>query len=150
MDNEIRNVKLSFCCKEDWNSFATVDARTRFCASCRCKVLDFRNAKQQELTDALKSGGRVCGVFKRSQMNEAFLKYAAASLLAVSSAVSSCSEESLTPVAEMPLEEQEIEFTGDVDVIYEELDIPFTGYVTWPDSTNTDDAVERIERNKRD
>ena len=86
MENEIRDVRLSFCCREDWDSFKSIDERTRFCQLCKNQVVDFTNATQSDFNVAMGSGKKICGRFKRSQMNEAFLKLAAASMMTVVSA----------------------------------------------------------------
>lgn len=95
MENEIRNVRLSYCCKKDWNSFTRIDERTRHCDSCQHEVVDFTEATQSEFDQAMNSGKKVCGRFKQSQMNESFLKLAAASLVVAASA--SCSQEKSEP-----------------------------------------------------
>ena len=119
MENEIKNVRLSFCCKEDWSRFKNIDERTRFCQSCKHRVVDFTNATQSDFDQAMNSGEKVCGRFKRSQMSEAFLKLAAASVVAAaSSALVNCttekSVEPQVPVLTTPFEPHEHELMGDV------------------------------------
>lgn len=122
MESNIKNVSLSFCCKEDWQSFPTIDERTRFCGSCKHKVIDFTNADKVALQKAFQSRHRVCGRFKSSQMNESFLKLAAASLIvAASTSVIGCAPEQMDPQPSVPplptMEEFEL------------MDISFTGMV---------------------
>lgn len=90
MENKIQNVSLSFCCKEEWNTFKTVDERRRFCGSCKHNVIDFTKATQKELDHVLKSGARVCGRFTASQMSETFLRYAASAVVVASAISISC------------------------------------------------------------
>jgi hypothetical protein len=93
MRTEIKNVSLSFCCKEDWNSFTSIDERTRFCASCKNKVVDFTNATESDYNRAINSGEKICGRFKQSQLSESFLKMAAASFVVAVSATSIACDE---------------------------------------------------------
>lgn len=81
MERELKNARLSFCCQENWNGFEVIDDRTRRCGSCSCKVIDFTQATQEDYDRAYASGQKVCGRFKASQLNEAFLKLTAASLV---------------------------------------------------------------------
>ena len=97
MENEIKNVRLSFACSEDWHKFKTIDDRTRLCGSCKCKVVDFTRATRDEFDREMNSGKKVCGRFKTSQLNESFLKVAAASLIAVSATAVSCNRETMEP-----------------------------------------------------
>jgi len=128
MKDEIKNISLAFCCKEDWNQFTTLNERTRFCASCKHQVIDFTDASQMELENEFQSRERVCGRFKQSQMSDSFLKLAAAALvIATTSASMSCSDELPdlnSPAA--PVEElAEIEFMGDIlftGMILDEVD----------------------------
>jgi hypothetical protein len=82
-------------------------------------------------------------------MNVAFFKYAAASLVAASAVASSCNEELPTPVAQAPVEE-EIELMGDVEEFDEIIDIPVTGLVAWPDSTEIDIEDKNINSIKKE
>jgi hypothetical protein len=116
MEDKIKNVALSFCCKKDWNSFSTIDERKRFCGSCKHNVVDFTKATQKEFDDAMKSGTRVCGRFTRSQMGETFLKYAAATVVATAAALTvSCETEVVdvrpTEAVAVPVDEGEHEST---------------------------------------
>src|SRR5260221_10600512 len=101
MENASNNVRLSFCCPEDWSRFKSIDERTRFCQSCKHQVVDFTNATQSDFDRAMNSGGKACGRFKRSQMNEAFLKLAAAAVVAAASTalVNCTTEKSVEPQA---------------------------------------------------
>jgi hypothetical protein len=113
MEKEIKNVSLSFCCQEDWNSFASIDERARFCASCKHKVIDFTNANASEFNQLINSGQKICGRFKRSQMSESFLKMAAASLVMAASATSIRCTEQENVIPQVRKEESvEIELTG--------------------------------------
>ncbi|MBI1770731.1 MAG: hypothetical protein HY015_00375 [Bacteroidetes bacterium] len=116
---EIKNVRLSFCCQEDWKSFKSIDERTRFCQSCKHQVVDFTNGTQSDFDLAMNSGKKVCGRFKRSQMNEAFLKLAAATVVAAAStALVNCtsekSVEAQAPVQTIPFEPFDGELKGEV------------------------------------
>jgi hypothetical protein len=105
METEIKNVRLSVCCSEDWRGFKVISERSRFCGTCRHEVVDFTNATQEEFDHALKSGKKVCGRFKTSQMNDSFLKLAAASLLIASSV--SCNDRERTIPQEVTKREKQ-------------------------------------------
>src|SRR5262245_17639164 len=86
MNTNIRNVSLSFCCQEDWNTFEKIDQRSRHCGTCQHRVIDFTNATAADFAEAKKSGA-VCGRFKSSQLSAAFLIG-----LAASATLGSCTE----------------------------------------------------------
>lgn len=117
MSNEIKNVTLSFCCDKDWQTMRTVDEQKRFCASCKHNVIDFTKANNDQLREALQTSSRVCGRFKRSQMSDTFLKYAASVVLASSVSIS-CSpvEEPLQP-PEAPVIEEPIDFGEELQLM---------------------------------
>lgn len=102
MENGITNVSLSFCCKEDWNSFETIDERSRFCATCQHRVVDFTNATVFDFTKEKKPGS-LCGRFKRSQLNAAFLFSIAAGMSVVS-----CTDGDIATSPETPRVEERI------------------------------------------
>lgn len=79
MSTEIRNVTLSFPCREDWDKFDVVPGG-RLCQSCKFVVRDFRDCTMTELDLALRSGQRVCGRFRKKQLSESFLKAAVVTL----------------------------------------------------------------------
>ena len=68
----------------------SVDERTKFCASCKHRVIDFTKATNEEFEAAKNSGQRICGRFNKSQMNLSFLQYAAATAL-ISATTIACS-----------------------------------------------------------
>ena len=79
----------------------TVDEQKKFCDSCQHHVIDFTKAESNQLAMALQSNNRVCGRFKRSQMSESVLKYAATVVVASSVAIG-CSP------TEEPVQTQEV------------------------------------------
>lgn len=115
MPNEIRNVTLSFPCREEWEKFEVVPGG-RLCGSCQHIVRDFRDCSMTELQEAMKSGQRVCGRFRKDQLSPAFLK-AAAVALAMTTAMA-CDNEMPKP-ANNETQVESIELTGDVEVIEE-------------------------------
>lgn len=137
MSDEIKNIKLSLCCQEDWNGFKSMDERTRFCDHCQHRVIDFTHAKKSDLDQARQSGERVCGRFKMSQMDPSLLKYAAASIIALS-LTSGCTEEANLPSA--PAETIDEFIMGDVDVISDTLEVYTTGIIEF-DSTDVSAEV---------
>ena len=82
---KIRHINLEFSCPE---SIDSMDATQREfnCSKCSREVIDFSGKSGTELQQIIsKSPGSVCGIFKRSQMSQSFLKYAAATILATAS-----------------------------------------------------------------
>ena len=120
MSNAISNVQLSFCCKENWNEFKTIDERNRFCASCQHRVTDFSQASASDLASALKEGGRVCGRFHRSQMSATFL----AGLIATT-ALTACKENVVPSLhAQIPTPMEAITQEEVVDVMFAGIIMP--------------------------
>jgi hypothetical protein len=73
-----RKVTIEFNCVEN------MDAKL-FCEKCSHNVIDFRNKTSRELNEEIKrSQVPVCGIFKKSQLSDQFLKYAAATFIATS------------------------------------------------------------------
>ena len=105
MKDDIKNVRLSFQCPQDWNCMKETTAKERFCANCKHAVKDFTKSNQQELAAAIGGGTtRVCGRFTRSQLSSEFLKYAAASVLGAS-LLTACETPAIepTPPAEIQM-----------------------------------------------
>lgn len=68
MITSIKNVSLSFNCKEDWNAM-TPCLVGKFCSSCSKQVYDFSDKGPEELAKVLSgSKGVVCGRFRYSQL----------------------------------------------------------------------------------
>ena len=112
--SNIKDVSLQFCCKEDWNSFASIDAKSKFCATCQHRVVDFTNASAEDLAREKAKGTSLCGRFKRSQFSAAFLIG-----LTAAAGSGSCTEplpldtEPSQPIKiETPIEEAEYELSG--------------------------------------
>lgn len=96
MKKEITNVRLSFACNEDWNTFKKENERERLCAKCQHTVKDFTEATQEEFNAAMSDTSKqVCGRFKTSQLHPQMMKYAAAVVLAAS--LSACTTEVAEP-----------------------------------------------------
>ena len=115
MANEIRNVTLSFPCREEWEKFEVVPGG-RLCAGCQHIVKDFRDCSMAELREEMKSGQRVCGRFRKDQLSPTFLKVAAA--LVAMTAATACENEMPKP-ANNETQVESIELTGEVEVIEE-------------------------------
>jgi hypothetical protein len=96
----IKNVSLTYACGKNWNDMIEV-AGGRFCDSCQHVVHDFTNKSDCELKKILQQNSRVCGKFKLSQMSADFLKYAAATVVAATTGVTtnSCTEEEIFPTS---------------------------------------------------
>ncbi len=82
MKDSITNVCLSFQCPLKWEQFQEMSSTERFCSTCRHSVKDFTNATQQEYEDAIAaSPKRLCGRFKKSQLNSNYLSRIAATVV---------------------------------------------------------------------
>src|SRR5687767_13728029 len=80
---KIKNIALKFSCTE---KLEQKHGGRLFCSKCTHHVIDFTSKSSEELQDEInKSTRSVCGVFKRSQLSDQFLKYAAATVIATSS-----------------------------------------------------------------
>jgi hypothetical protein len=83
----IKNVTIEFNCPE------TLDD-TLFCDKCSHSVIDFTSKSGDDLKAELKkSKGPICGIFKKSQLSEQFLKYAAATFIATSLTIPTLGQE---------------------------------------------------------
>lgn len=81
----IKNVELSFRCKEDIGKM-TPCLLGLHCSSCNKTVIDFRKSNLLELTNALENHEKVCGIFTNEQIAQkvkspSILKRLAASFL---------------------------------------------------------------------
>ncbi len=75
---KINNIALEFSCPERIGD-------NLFCTKCSHQLIDFTRKTEKELKDILKdSNGKICGLFKKSQLSDKFLKYAAATVIATS------------------------------------------------------------------
>jgi protein TonB len=75
---KIKNVTLEFACQEKLDD-------KLFCHKCAHRVIDFTTKTNDELQEEInKSIKPVCGIFKKSQLSDQFLKYAAATFIATS------------------------------------------------------------------
>ena len=81
--SKIKNITLEFACTEKLSE-------KLFCDKCSHHLIDFTSKTPEELqTEIDKSTKPVCGIFKKSQMSEQFLKYAAATFIATAMAMPS-------------------------------------------------------------
>jgi TonB family protein len=79
--SDIKNVKLSFSCPKTRGTLQETTEGYN-CSDCSKKVIDFTNKDQNELQKIIKaSDSHVCGIFKSSQLSQAFVKYAAATAI---------------------------------------------------------------------
>jgi hypothetical protein len=143
MENQINNVCLSFQCPMPWTSMKTISNKERFCSQCHLAVTDFTNATQEEFDEKLKtSSGRVCGRFKRSQMNADYLTRIAAAVV-MTSAIACTPEPTFQPPqiatpVENVIDEEEI-FLGDIKFLPDSLEEEFmTGVIV----TFEEDSVD--------
>lgn len=75
---EIKDVMLQFLCPLRKESLAKT-TKGYYCNKCAAEVIDFSCKSLNELQCAMeKSEKPVCGIFKKSQLSDQFIKYAAA------------------------------------------------------------------------
>jgi TonB family protein len=83
----INNVTLKFSCTEKLGD-------NLFCDKCSHNVVDFTTKTTEELQEQInKSLEPVCGIFKKSQLSDQFLKYAAATFIATSLTIPTLGQE---------------------------------------------------------
>jgi TonB family protein len=100
--SKIKNVSLEFKCSEKLDQHL-------FCSKCSNVVIDFTKKESEDLEKEINISQKpVCGIFNKSQLSEAFLKYAASTFVATSLVTQ--------------LQGQEINFT---DLIFEQKQIEF-------------------------
>ena len=84
---KIKNITIEFHCLESLDD-------ALFCDKCSRRVIDFTNKTDSELRKEIENSNRtVCGLFKKSQLSNQFLKYAAATFIATSLTVPAIGQE---------------------------------------------------------
>jgi hypothetical protein len=84
---KIKDVTIEFNCPE------TLDNKLH-CDRCSHAVIDFTNKTDKELREEIKKSKEpVCGLFKKSQLSDQFLKYAAATFIATSLTIPTLGQE---------------------------------------------------------
>jgi hypothetical protein len=139
MKSPIKNVELSFTCPQKWEAMVDV-GNNKYCQNCKHLVVDFTKLTQSEYDDAIKNApGRLCGLFKSSQMNPTLLKYVAAAAAITASVLvpTSCASDD-------PLSEKQKE--PPVEQIIEEHETLFLGIMLVPDSTDNKADTTLLER----
>jgi hypothetical protein len=139
--SDIKNITLKFPCNEDWNKMKVVNGE-RICSQCKHKVVDFTTMNNAEFQTHLQNPARqVCGRFKKSQLSNEFLKYAAAALIAASS-LGAAGCESENALTEESIEEPSI-LQGDVEiepVLAGIIALPYDSLM--PDTTATESGSD--------
>lgn len=118
MSKEIKGVSLSFACEGDWEGMQATE-KGKFCSQCSKHVHDFTDKTADDLQLALaEHKGKLCGRFRRSQLSDSFLKYAASAFIATIGAGTSACEPSLdedTAAEELTEAEfMDMPITGDI------------------------------------
>jgi len=119
---KIKDVTIAFNCPE------TLDSKLH-CDRCSNAVVDFTNKTDRELREEIKkSKGPVCGLFKKSQLSDQFLRYAAATFIATSLTVPTLGQEVIKEdplLKKIETENEEELFLG---IIVETQAEPIGGY----------------------
>ena len=70
--HKLKTMKISIeipeACGENWEHM-TVSQLGKFCQVCKKEVIDFTNTTDDELLQKIKSGQKICGRFKQSQLS---------------------------------------------------------------------------------
>ena len=70
--HKLKTMKISIeipeACGENWEHM-TVSQLGKFCQVCKKEVIDFTNTTDAELLQKIKSGQKICGRFKQSQLS---------------------------------------------------------------------------------
>lgn len=86
--NKIKHINLEFNCPENRNTLEQ-SGQGYNCDKCSKNVIDFTNKSNDELQRIIsESIEPVCGIFKRSQLSQKFMKYAAATFIATATSLS--------------------------------------------------------------
>ena len=87
-------IDLEFKCSQKIEDLESSD-RGLNCAECKKSIKDFRENSVEEIHEFISnSSAKVCGIFKKSQLTNNFLKYAATSMLITGNALTAKSQES--------------------------------------------------------
>ncbi len=90
---EIKNVTLEFNCPQKLSSF-TKSNNEFYCEKCSKNIIDFTNKTPQELSQLTSiPSANICGLFKKSQLSNKFIKYAASSILITASTFTANSQD---------------------------------------------------------
>ena len=93
----IKNVSLKFSCSENYDKMEDSE-KGKMCLKCNKKVIDFTNKNQNDLKNEIKSSKNgICGKFKKSQLKDSFVKYAAATLISTASLITEAEAQSNIP-----------------------------------------------------
>lgn len=80
--SEIKQINLEFNCPENWSTLEPTGPGYS-CSKCNKGVIDFTLKTNEELQRTISESSQpICGIFKRSQLSQKFLKYAAATFIA--------------------------------------------------------------------
>ncbi len=124
---KIKNINLAFNCPQKLEN-------KLYCVKCSHAIIDFTGKTEKEVREEVSnSNGLVCGIFKRSQLSEQFLKYAAATVIATALSAPSFGQEvnkgdtliKASEDAEEVIEEEAHEFIG---IILDVQAIPIGGF----------------------
>lgn len=81
--SKIKNVNLEFSCPENRKTLDRTD-KEYHCKNCSKQVIDFSNKTNEDLIRIISESSKsVCGIFKKSQLNQKVMKYAAATLIVI-------------------------------------------------------------------
>lgn len=91
--DEIKNINLEFNCPENRDTFQQ-SGNGYHCDKCSKQVIDFTKSSNSELQSIIsRSTEPICGIFKRSQLSQKFVKYAAATVIATASSLTAQSQD---------------------------------------------------------
>jgi TonB family protein len=128
-----KKVTLEFACPEKLDD-------KLFCEKCAHHLVDFRGCTPEEIQDTVnKTDGRVCGIFKKSQLSDQFLKYAAATFIASSlptpnHAQDSTKYELSTDWGNFKLNNTDLEFQWTLGFVVDTQAEPVGGYLEFLDA----------------
>ena len=122
--SKIKNVNLEFSCPENFESMESTPLGFN-CSKCSKELIDFREKSDKEIQQITSiSTNPICGVFKRTQMSQGFLKYAAATFIASATALNLNAQ-----IKELDSLELELAIDSLTETEFEDNDIPFLGII---------------------
>jgi TonB family protein len=86
--SKIKNINLEFSCPENRSTLGKTELGYS-CDKCSKEVIDFTNKSNEDLQRIISNSLEpICGVFKRAQLSQKFMKYAAATFIATAASLS--------------------------------------------------------------
>lgn len=126
--SKIKNINLEFSCPEQRSALIR-NGEELICEKCTNHVIDFTSKSNEELKSFLSQSVKpVCGIFRRRQLSQKFIRYAAAGLFVSASSLSlSANAQDIAIPDISPSPETDEEHTEFLGTIIETMPEPIGG-----------------------